>query len=155
MFCSIDSRYCTDTLYIFDILFLIPGIEKTTDRVVNITETVRLDCGSSSWLFKPESYSESEELSVDGRRHTLELRMTAVHEVSTVLTIHRLVPADSGVYSCIRANDVQQYVLHVLESPGWRWLCFHFVCLSSLYPQDNSTISSANAEKPARQDVLC
>jgi len=87
-------------------------------RTANIGETVRLDCGSSSWLFKPESYNESEELNIDGRRQTLELRMAAVDEVPSVLTIHRLVPTDSGVYSCMRATYVHQYVLRVFVSSG-------------------------------------
>jgi len=34
------------------------------------------------------------------------------------LTIHRLVSTDSGVYSCMRATYVHQYVLRVLVSSG-------------------------------------
>ena len=95
-------------------------IRNKTVRTTNATETITLTCGSKNWLYKPESNSESHEFIGDEERQTLEL-MSERHVpkgVVTVLTMHNLVPSDSGIYSCLLATYIQQYLLDVRESSG-------------------------------------
>ena len=100
--------------------YVVVEIDNKADMRVDINGTIRLECRSRHWLYKPAANVESRKLSVDGGRIMFE--MTADHEgVVFILTIHHLVISDSGIYTCVHANRLQQYEVTVLSSSGMKF----------------------------------
>jgi len=98
-------------------------IRNKTAKTASVSETVRLECGSAIWLYKAEpSMGESREfVAVDLTRQTLELLPESTRSstgIVTVLTIQNVVQSDAGVYSCLDADHIQQYLLHVRDLSG-------------------------------------